>query len=479
MTSVRALGAWLTPALLAPLALRVATGHPEAAWLLPAALVAPLVALLRSPARARRDALMDTAAGVAVALLVAANVAVVADAARLVGATRWHGVVAAVLLLAPAGLSALVRARAAPLLALAVGGLGAATLTVAIVHGAPPWTAWAELATRSAVRFPSGSPWVVGGQRMARTTTFTVVEGQRVTVLSENVYRVVESDTVPATVREWRLGPGETLALRPGDALTIPAGARVRFDAGRRVPGAPASGVVWADASGDRAALVPAATGALVTLVLAALALVPGARGGRGAGAGPVMLLVAVLSVAAWGIYVAADAPDLTLGESPAAPLLALGMVVAGRGGLALGAGVALALALALAAGARALRDAAALPAAGWLAVTAVGAVLALVEPDAWRLLAWGLGLVATARAPALLAPPRTAAAATLDRLAGATGLGVFAAVGLAGLVAPAAAGALGAWPAVVAAPLAAGLAALARPAGRVAARAVGKALRG
>src|SRR5262249_2156528 len=52
---------------------------------------------------------------------------------------------------------------------------------------------------------------------------------------------------------EWRMVPGDSLALRSGDQVLLPAGAGVRFESGRRVPGAPISGVAWADATASSA----------------------------------------------------------------------------------------------------------------------------------------------------------------------------------------------------------------------------------
>jgi hypothetical protein len=234
-------------------------------------------------------------------------------------------------------------------------------------------------------------------------------------------------------VREWRLASGQTLTLRPGDELTVDAGSRLRFEAGRRVPGAPASGVTWADAPARGPGMLPAALGALVTLVGGAVALVPaGTRRGAPAALGPLLLLAGVAAAMGWGIYAAATAPDLALGGSLLAPLLGLPSLALGaRAGLPLAAAAAAGIALLLLGGTIALRQrlaAAARPQpALWAGVVALAGVLTTGGFDPWRLIVLGLGLGASAWAPAVLASSRAGS------VAGAVvGAGVF--VALAGL---------------------------------------------
>jgi hypothetical protein len=344
---------------------------------------------------------------------------------------------------------------------------------VALSMGTAPWTAWSHGSLRASVTFPEGSGWVVDGERFPRAARLTFTEGQRVSALTAGVYRVVERDATPPTVREWRLAAGETLTLRPGDELSVEAGARLRFDAGRRVPGAPASGVAWADAPARGPAMLPGALGALVTLIGGALALVPATRRrGLPAAAGPFVLRATVAAAVGWGVYAGAAAPDLALGGSSLAPLLrlpprALGAAAGGPiAMLALGAVVVL-----LVAGAAALRGRLAATAGPqpvlWAAAVGSAAAAAAWSPDPWRLLVLGLGLAAAVWTPSLLADGPTAA------LVGSS-VGAVVFVGLAGLpvVAPDAAAWLDTlvrYPALVAMPL--GWAAARMPGERVAGR--------
>jgi hypothetical protein len=307
--------------------------------------------------------------------------------------------------------------------------LGAVTLAMATA----PWTAWSHGGLRPALTFSEASAWVRDGERFPRASRLTFAEGQRVTALTDGVYRVVEHDATPPTVREWRLASGQTLTLRPGDELTVGAGARLRFEAGRRVPGAPASGVIWADAPARGPRMLPAALGALVTLLGGALALVPaGTPRGVPAATGPLLLLAGVSGATGWGVYAAATAPDLALGGSLLAPLLGLPPLALGaRAGLPLAALVGAGIALLLVGATVALRQrlaAAAWPQPVlWAGVVAAAAALTAGGFDPWRLIVLGLGLAAAVWAPAVLARTRAGG------LAGAViGAGVF--VALAGL---------------------------------------------
>ena len=155
--------------------------------------------------------------------------------------------------------------------------------------------------------------------------------------------------------------------------------------------------------------MLPAALGALVTLIGGALALVPPpARGDRTAVAGPLALLVATAAAVGWGVYAAAIAPELALGGSPLAAIVRLpGLVLGTRGRLlALLALLALAFVLlAVAAAARTRLAAAIGPAPGfWAATVIVAAALALSLSDPWWLLLFAAGLAAAAVAPMRLA---------------------------------------------------------------------------
>src|SRR5215470_8618677 len=91
MTSLRAVAAWPGPALVATMIAAVAAGAAAAPTLVLAVAVAPLLALVQPPRAptARHPVTLIIAAAVA-ALLLWAHLAVVADAATLLGARRWH-----------------------------------------------------------------------------------------------------------------------------------------------------------------------------------------------------------------------------------------------------------------------------------------------------------------------------------------------------------------------------------------------------
>jgi hypothetical protein len=454
MTGLAAVAAWLQPVLLVALVFRVTAGEADAPWLTLAALVAPLLALL-APARRRAHPVTGAAAAVAVALVLAADFLAAGDAAVLLGGARWQGVIPAALL----ALATLLASRRVSVTALGLALL-ALILTpaaLALAGGAAPWTAWSRSGLRPALTFSARSRWVTSGERFARGTTLRFGEGERVTALTAGRYRVVEHDAAPPTTREWRLAAGDGLTLRPGDELSVDPGARLRFEAGRRVPGAPPSGIAWADASARGPRLLPAALGALVTLLGGALALVPPLRGRAGAVTGPLVALAAVSAALVWGVYAAAASPDLALGGALPAPLLRLPPLVLGAGpGAPLVALTLLALLVLLAGAAGALRErltAVTSPAAElWVAVVVGAAALAVWPFDPWRVLSLGLGLAAAAWAPARLAA--TAGGALAGTIAGAVAFGALATLPAVAPGAPAWLDALAGYPALVALPL-------------------------
>jgi hypothetical protein len=337
MTALAAIALWLHPVLLAALALRIAAGEADALWLVLGALIAPLVALLAPSRRApERGGPAGIATGVVLTVLLAANLLVAGDAAALFGGAPWQGIVfAAVVALLVVAWPDTARAGA-PALALGMVALLLPLGAVAVGAGSAPSSAWTRAASRPALTFSERGPWSRGGERFALGARLSFGDGQRVTAVAHGTFRVIEHDTPKPTVREWRLAAGETLTLRPGDELVVPSGARLGFEAGRRIPGAPASGADWADAPTRGPEMLPAALGALVTFLGAALALVPPApRGACAAVAGPLALLVALTGAVGWGVYTAAIAPELALGGSPLAPLLRLpALVMATRGRL-------------------------------------------------------------------------------------------------------------------------------------------------
>jgi hypothetical protein len=452
-----AVALWLQPVLLAVLVLRVTGGAPEAPWLVLGALVAPLVALLAPTRAIRPNPVAAAAAAVAIVAVLGAGFVLAADAAMLLGHGPWHGVVlaAVVALLIPASPSGRRLVDAA--LVLAVVGLVLPLATLATATGTTPWMAWARGGQRSALTFAEASVWVREGERLARPARLTFADGQRVTVLTSGVFRVTERDVAEPTVREWRLGPGEALTLRPGDELAVAAGARLRFEAGRRVPGAPASAVAWADPPARGPAMLPAALGALATLVGGALALVPpAAPAGWRAAAGPLLVLAGVGAAAGWGLYAAATASDLVLGGSLPAPLLRLpGLALGSPAGRVLGLVAAGGLLLLLLAAIAALRQRFAETLrphpALWLLTVVAAAALAVWPLDPWQLTLLGLGLAAAVWAPARLAGAGVAGVA--GSLVGGVAFVGLAALPLAGPVPAGLEGLLG-HPALVAMPL-------------------------
>jgi hypothetical protein len=458
MTALAAAAVWLQPALLATLALRVAAGDADAPWLALGALIAPLVALLAAPRRASgSNPVAATATAAAVTLVLAADFMVAGDAATLLGAAPWLGVALAAALSLLVPLLPGARRVSAPVLAVAAVALLLPLVSVALTTGTAPWTAWSHGGWRPSLTFSETSGWVRDGERFPRPARLTFAEGQRVTTLSPGVFRVVERDAAEPTVREWRLAAGETLTLRPGDELSVEAGARLRFEAGRRVPGAPASGIAWADAPARSPSMLPAAFGALATLVGGALALVPSPRRGPPAVTGPLVLLAATAAAVGWGVYAAATAPDLALGGSLLAPVLTLPMRALGpRTGaplavLALGAFVALLLTAAVALRAR-LADAIGPAPTRWAVAVGLAAALTAAPLDPWRMLALGLGVVGAAYTPSLVAG---------GRVVGLVGSIVGAAVFVALAALPSLDPAMGSWleplaryPALVAMPL-------------------------
>ncbi|MBI3636292.1 MAG: hypothetical protein HY216_08775 [Candidatus Rokubacteria bacterium] len=349
MTAARALAVWTGPVLVAGVGAAVFRGDALAPALVVAVILAPLVALLRAPAPAterlhRAGTAVDLAVGLVLSvLLMWADLLVMADVARSLGARAWHGplVAGAIVLLAtlwPLG------GRGAAI-TLWLGVLALVVPLAVVAWAAPPWRAWSDVALRPAFAFTEASPWVTDGRALAAPATLTFTEAHRVTATAPGVFRIIEDDAGRAAVRDWRLNPGDGLTLRPGDRLVIAAGTRLRFEAGKRVPGAAPSGVTWADPPSRRRSRVLAEAGTLAFTVVGAV-LAPA-------------LAVGVAVVAALlGIYGAWIAPDLGLGAPPSVPLVRLPLSTAGgvQGALLVASLVAGLLAL-LVAAACALRD--------------------------------------------------------------------------------------------------------------------------
>jgi|GEM_PF-752703 len=464
---VRALAGWTGPALVAAVVAHVAAGHPAAPMLTLLACVVPLLVAFAAPAAPRPGGgLARALGGVALTLVLAADLTAAAGLARTLGVDRRAAVLAAAALAAAplaapsrAPLRALALATGVVGLLLAVGGVGAGV-------GLAPWTAWQSVAARPAIVLDPRSAWVTEGAALAAPTTLRFDEAHRVTAVGAATWRVVEHEGGHATVRDWRLGGGESLELRPGDALSLEPGARIRLQAGQRVPGAPPSGTAWAErrARGGVPGLM-AFLGALLTMTGGAwLLLAARTRAGTVAAAlAPPTTAAVAMAAGSWGVYAAFAGPDVMLG-APALGALArvpLALDAAPWPPLVV-AGAALGLVALLLAAADTLRERLGGLGGGdrtrrrlaWGVAVAVAAGLALAAGDAWRWLTLGWGLAAAAwGAPALAAAdPR---ARTAGAAAGALTFAALAA-GVGGLDAwvPA----LGAWPALGAAPLAWGL---------------------
>lgn len=449
--------AWTTPALLALLASRVASGHAEAPLLVLLAVAAPLVALLRPPVTAVLNPVTRLVVLIVVGLVVWANVIVFADVASLLGGARWQGaVLAAALTLLVTVWPAADRGRAAVLTA-GVACVLAVVAAAAVATGRTPWGAWNDVASRPALVFSERG----AGARFTRDTTLEFAEVHHVVALGAGAFRVAEQEGARTVVREWLVRDNDVLTLRPGDRLSLPAGARVRFEVGKRVPGAPASGAQWANAPArDAARALPAGLGLAITLLGGAAALVPPwTRGGAAA----VVPLVCGWAAVCCGIYAVAIAPELVLADASAAALIgvaralpragaAAGLTVVGCAGL-----LALLIASAQSLRPRVVEAARASAPATWTAVFALAAVGSVWPIDAWLVLSTALGLAACAWAAPLLAAGDQEeeggwSPAALGSITGALAFGALAA--LAARL-PDWAGGIGDYPALLAAPVA------------------------
>ena len=134
------------------------------------------------------------------------------------------------------------------------GGRGCRHLVrVAQVSGVIPLRAWQTLAGRDAFHFGPGSASVTAGRDISGRSRRAVValdEEHRVSAPSGGAVRVHTRAGAHQASQEWKLAPGQSVALRPGDRLEAEPGTRLRFEAGRRVPGAPPSGAAWAAGAG-------------------------------------------------------------------------------------------------------------------------------------------------------------------------------------------------------------------------------------
>lgn len=463
----RSVAAWMSPALVGALLVRVFAGEPSALALALVGATAPLLAPLTPRPLSGHDRVTTTLIAASAGLVLGGSLLVAADVAQLLGVARWPALAMTATLAAAALLGPTLASRA-----LLPGTLALAVPLVAIplLGGPTPWGAWAALAARPALVFAEASPGTTQGVRVLEPTTLAFTEPHRVTAMSEGLYRVLAQEGDREAVREWRLTPGDALTLRPGDRLDLTAGMRVRFEAGRRVPGAAPSGAAWAETRGlDPVADATEVLGAALSLAGGAAVLLARRRwraresptrtartAAIVAALGPwVLVLVAVCA----GVYGAFAAPELTVGAPGIAPLLGLPGVLPGApwdrpllAAILVGLG---ALLVATAAGLRrqvvphALMKTMRAP-AFWILIGTTTAVVLIGPEDPWRALSLGCGLAASA-----VAAPTLAGAGSRARLAGAVvGAGAFAtlALGIGGVGLPEA---VAAYPILVAAPLA------------------------
>jgi hypothetical protein len=457
--------AWTSPALLAVLVSCVASGQPAAPLLALLTVAAPLVALVRPRAPAASNPLTRAAALVVIAGLVWANVIVFADVASMLGGARWQGAVLAATL----ALLVTVRPAAGAMRAVApVAGIACvlvAAAAAAAVSGQTPWSAWTEVAARSAFVFPEHG----ADTRFGADTTLQFTEVHRVVALTDAAFRVTEVEGAATVVREWSVRENDVLMLRPGDRLSVPAGVRVRFEAGKRVPGSPASGAQWADAPGRRGVrALPAALGLALTLLGGAAALVPSWPRAHGRSSTVVPLVFGCAAVCC-GIYAAALAPAVTLERASPGALVGLARALPGAAAAAVTAVICAGLLALLIAAAQTLRPrvmaiAGAPAPAMWTATFAVAAVGGMWPVDGGLVLWAALGFAASAWVAPLLGAGaddgKMWSAAAVGSIAGALVFGALTA--LAGRL-PEWAGSLGDYPALLAAPAAWGVAFRAR----------------
>ena len=469
---------WLSPVLLLSVPAELLTAGRDGLVLLLLIFVAPLLALLlpRSPVPPVQNRSTGTLAAVLMLLMVGiilwANLALAGDVAVWLGSPRWSGA-----LVAGGGAVALAalgederRGRLLGLLAL----LALALPLVVILRATDPVPprVWSRVASQAAFRFSPESHWVSEGRsvRVRGADTLVFEEEHRLIPLTDGRMRVTISDGKRVRVEEVLVTHGRPVTLRPGDRLHVDGEARYRFEAGKRIPGAPASGIVWADAP-----LLPRGVAFLrllglgITLVggAAALFTLDGPRSRGGLALWGLLLFAAVVWSECWAVYGAAYAPELFLGGVTPEKLLELPALVLGEPWGRWLSGVALSGLLAgILAAAAALRLALGLmelPVARdwrlWGGLVGLAGLASLWPFDAWTLLSLAFGLGASTLAPLILVGGRPGAAM------GATAVGFLLVVGLAALgrLDPAQGNALLSFPALIAAPAAWGILWLAR----------------
>jgi hypothetical protein len=425
MTSLAAVAAWTGPVLIVAVIARVTGGGAEAPLFVLAVLAAPLLALLAGPeSGAARSPVTFAVGAVTIACVLTASFRALADVGQTLG-LEIGAVLGPAVVLVMAG-TVWSGHRHVGVVALAVGtaALAVALAVVVAAAGAAPWTVWSRLASRSAFELGPRSPWTGAGAQFSEAITLRFTEPHRIAAVAPATLRVTEHDRPTAVVREWRLGAGESLALRSGDTVGIPAGAQIRFEAGKRVPGAPPSGIAWADGAGAPGPrLLVWWAGLTVTLVGGAVLVVRVAAPPSRAAAvwGPLGLLAVTVGATCWGLYALDAAPELAVGAPPAANLGRLAPIVADEPWRSrLVAAIGLAMVALLLGSAAALRQrlvdlasavsrrAGVLGTSVWVGVVVAAAALSPIVADGWSVLLHGAGLAAaTVLGPSLAAGER------------------------------------------------------------------------
>jgi hypothetical protein len=426
--------------------------------------LAPLAALLiPAPDDAASTVVGALALGVAVTAILAGSMLVASDVAVALGVPERQALAGAAVVVSAGMLGRKVAAIPSMAVVLGILALGGLVTAMAIGGGVAPWVAWERVASQPRLVFSTTTEWVRTGRTLSKATTLSFRETQSVTSVSGGIVRVTTPAPGGGTVREWRLGAGDSFTVRAGEQLMTSPGSRLRFEPGKRIPGLAESGMQWA---------APRAS--------------PWA---------PVLLAMFALSAASWGVYAAWLTADLAIGASPLASIVAAPLSPLLSGWLRAASETLIpilfgALLLAAAASWTARldrlvvggRSARALPPLVALGAVALAAALAIRDVEAGPVLWFGLGLAASAwAAPALVTWARPGTPGTRHAPDGmahssmspdahrGTGLGalvgatVFAALSLARALGPPEALIVGSYPALVAAPLAAAAAVVVR----------------
>ncbi len=417
------------------------------------------VAAARWPSAGGCRALLGSIEMLVAALFVWAQLAAVRELAAMIGWPRAATIGAVVLVALGALLPDLFRARLAALAGgLALVGLAAPLVLVAL-HTTTGWPGvWSAVASRPRIAFIEGTAWTLEGGAVrgpGAPPTMRFVDEQRIAFAAPGTV-VMEPREGTRFARDVRLG--EEVSVHPGDRLIVPDGMHLRFEPGRRVPDAPDSGPAWVEpparSTGWLGLVTLGVTGLLGVLGLPAGVIRGGA--GRLAPRRAAQLAVGLVMAGAalalgWSLYAVWLTPEVYAAGVAGIEVYALpasmarlggwGSLLAALalGGLALGGGAA---ALAGLQGLAATENPAS--AAHWtrrraaLLVLGLGLLACLVPAGSWALLVLALGVAASALAPAALLAGWSERATPGGVAAGAAvGLLTFLVVALAGVVSP------------------------------------------